>query len=433
MLSAESTMADAEAPRPAEVPPEEPAAALAEEAAPSPEPPPKPKRRRRPRPKRVPEVGPVEAAAEAEAEPEPEGLELPTRFERGEPGARPGIDLADLAAMPKGQPSPVTCIDYGPDRYEVRHIVDLEDFIIKRRENWVAVRWINVDGLDPAVIRALAIKYGVHPLAIEDLFQTGQRPKFDSFEGKDERDVSLFLIVRMIQLVEEVLDSEQISIFVGKNTILTFQQSPGDIWDPIRQRIARDGSRMRSQDASYLLYALLDAIVDHCFPVLEHYGDRLEELEELVLEGPDRKTIQQVHRLKRDLLLLRRAVWPMREVINGLQREPLECISETSRTYLRDVYDHAVQIMDIIETYREVSSSLTETYMSSTSNRLNEVMKVLTIIGTIFIPLTFLAGVYGMNMPIPENQKQWAYPVFWAVCVAVASGMLMWFRKRGWI
>ena len=159
----------------------------------------------------------------------------------------------------------------------------------------------------------------------------------------------------------------------------------------------------------------------------------LEELEELVLEGADRRTMKKVHKLKRDLLLLRRAVWPMREVINGLQREPLECISETSRTYLRDVYDHAVQIMDIIETYREVSSSLTETYMTSASNRLNEVIKVLTIIGTIFIPLTFLAGVYGMNMPIPENQKEWAYPVFWGVCAFVAGGMLMWFRKRGWI
>jgi magnesium transporter len=259
-----------------------------------------------------------------------------------------------------------------------------------------------------------------------------QRPKVDSY-GDATHQKRLFIIVRMIELAKEHLQSEQISIFLGHKTVLTFQESHGDIWDPIRQRISRDGSRMRSQDASYLLYALLDAIVDHCFPVLEHYGDRLEELEELVLAEPDRKTIQQVHKLKRDLLLLRRAVWPMREVINSLQREPIECISETSRTYLRDVYDHAVQIMDIIETYRELSTGLTETYMTSTSNRLNEVIKVLTIIGTIFIPLTFLAGVYGMNMPIPENQKEWAYPAFWGVCVAAAGGMLMWFRKRGWI
>ncbi|MGH9366046.1 MAG: magnesium/cobalt transporter CorA, partial [Thermoanaerobaculia bacterium] len=378
-------------------------------------------------------AAPEADTAAGEAEPEPEGLELPTRFQTGEPGARPGIDLAELAAMPAGEPSPVTCIDYGPGRFEVRKIEDLEDFIIHRRADWVTVRWINVDGLDPAVIRALAIKYGVHPLAIEDLFQTDQRPKFDSFEGRDDRDVSLFLIVRMIQLVGDVLESEQISIFVGKNTVLTFQQSPGDIWDPIRQRIARDTSRMRHQDASYLLYALLDAIVDHCYPVLEHYGDRLEDLEELVLEQPDRKTIKQVHRLKRDLLLLRRAVWPMREVINGLQREPLACISDMTRTFLRDVYDHAVQIMDIIETYREVATSLTETYMTSTSNRLNEVMKVLTIIGTIFIPLTFLAGVYGMNMPIPENQWAASYPVFWGICLAVAGGMLYLFRRRDWL
>jgi len=239
--------------------------------------------------------------------------------------------------------------------------------------------------------------------------------------------------VRMIQRVEEQLQSEQISIFVNQNTVLTFQEQPGDIWDPIRKRLAVAGSRMRQLDASYLLYALLDAIVDHCFPVLEYYGDRLEELEDEVIERPAPKVVQQIHQLKRDLLLLRRALWPMREVINGLQREPHECVRETTRYYLRDVYDHAVQIMDIVETYREVAASLTENYMTSMSNRLAEVMKVLTIIGTIFIPLTFLAGVYGMNMPIPENSKEWAYPVFWIICLVLSGGMLYWFRKRGWI
>jgi magnesium transporter len=190
---------------------------------------------------------------------------------------------------------------------------------------------------------------------------------------------------------------------------------------------------MRELDASYLLYALLDAIVDYCFPVLEYYGDRLQELEDLVLDRPDRATLQEIHQVKRELLLLRRAVWPMREVVNGLLREPHECIGDMTRMYLRDVYDHTIQIMDIIETYRELASSLTETYMSAMSNRLSEVMKVLTIIGTIFIPLTFLAGVYGMNMPIPENQWSGSYLVFWAVCLVVAGSMLYWFRKRGWI
>ncbi len=360
--------------------------------------------------------------------------ELPTRFQAGEPGARPGVELAELAAMPRWKvPAPVQVIDYGPDREEQRAITDLDAFISARRADWVAVRWINVDALDPAVIRALAIKYGIHPLAIEDLLQTHQRPKLETWVKDAAREASLFVIVRMIQLVEGELQSEQISIFVNRNTVLTFQESPGDIWDPIRKRLGVAGSRMRQLDASYLLYALLDAIVDHCFPVLEHYGDRLEEIEDLVVERPEPRVIQRLHQLKRDLLLLRRAVWPLREVINGLQREPHECVSETTRTYLRDVYDHAVQIMDIVETYREVAASLTENYMTSMSNRLAEVMKVLTIIGTIFIPLTFLAGVYGMNMPIPENTKEWAYPVFWGICLALAGGMLMWFRKRRWI
>jgi magnesium transporter len=365
---------------------------------------------------------------------ETEGLELPTRFRKGKPGARPGVDLAELEKMPVTARVPVTVIDYGPDRFEARRVEDFDAFVHERRAEWVAVRWINVDGLsDPNVIRALAIKYGLHPLAIEDLMTPNQRPKLDPYEREGERAPHLFLIVRMVQLIDERLESEQISVFVNANTVITFQVEPGDIWDPIRQRIQKPGSRMRQLDASYLLNALLDAIVDHCFPVLEHYGDRLEELENLVLDRPSRETINEIHQLKRELLLLRRAVWPMREVINGLQREPHECISETSRMYLRDVYDHAIQIMDIIETYREVATSLTETYMTSMSNRLSEVMKVLTIIGTIFIPLTFLAGVYGMNMRIPENQWAGSYPIFWSVCIVLAGGMMYWFRKRGWL
>jgi magnesium transporter len=363
-----------------------------------------------------------------------DGLELPTRFRTGEPGARPGIDLDQLQEMPALEAQvPIRCIDYAPDRVEIRQITDFDAFVHSRREPWVKVRWINVDGLDPIAIRALAIKYGLHPLAIEDLMSTNQRPKLEPYTAEGGRPPHLFLIVRMIQRIEGKLESEQISMFVGREIVITIQEAPGDIWDPIRARIEKVGSRLRELDASFLAYALIDAIVDHCFPVLEFYGDRLEDLEDLVLQSPDRNTITDVHEVKRELLLLRRAVWPMREVVNAMQREPHECMSDTTRTYLRDVYDHLVQIMDIIETYREVGTSLTETYMTSMSNRLSEVMKVLTIIGTIFIPLTFLAGVYGMNMPIPENAHAIAYPIFWGICVAVAGSMLYWFRKRGWL
>jgi magnesium transporter len=370
-----------------------------------------------------------------EEEEDGEGLELPTRFRRGRPGQRPGIDAAQLESMPApAERVPITCIDFAPDRVETHRITDFEAFIRSPRAKWIQVRWINVDGLsDPGAIRALAIKYGLHPLAIEDVMNVGQRPKLDPYPADGDRPAHIFEIIRMIQHTEGGLESEQLSMFVGRNFVITIQESPGDIWDPIRQRLEKPGSRLRTLDASYLAYALIDAIVDHCFPVLEHYGDRLEELEDLVLERPDRETIQEIHALKRELLLLRRAVWPMREVVNAMQREPHECMSEITRTYLRDVYDHLIQIMDIIETYREVGTSLTETYMTSMSNRMSEVMKVLTIIGTIFIPLTFLAGVYGMNMRIPENQWVGSYPIFWAVCIVLAGGMVVWFRKRGWL
>jgi magnesium transporter len=366
--------------------------------------------------------------------PESRNLQIPTRFRKGRPGARPGVDVADLARMPAAARVPVTVIDYSPEKSEVRTVDDFDAFIEQRRPDWVKVRWINVDGIsDPAVIRALAIKYGLHPLAIEDLMTPNQRPKLEPYAAEEGRGAHLFLVVRMVERQGGHLTSEQISIFENLSTIVTFQEEPGDIWDPIRERIQKPDSRMRELDASYLLYALLDAIVDYCFPVLEYYGDRLQELEDLVLDRPDRGTLQEIHQVKRELLLLRRAVWPMREVVNGLLREPHECVREMTRMYLRDVYDHTIQIMDIIETYRELASSLTETYMSAMSNRLSEVMKVLTIIGTIFIPLTFLAGVYGMNMPIPENQWSGSYLVFWAVCLVVAGMMLYWFRKRGWI
>ena len=237
----------------------------------------------------------------------------------------------------------------------------------------------------------------------------------------------------MIELKEGRLQSEQISIFLGHNTVLTFQETRGDVWDAIRSRILTKGSRLRQNDASFLVYSLLDAIVDHIFPILEHYGDRLEDLEDWVLSRPDRAALREIHRVKRELLLLRRAVWPMREMVHSLARETHECLSENTRTYLRDVYDHTVQIIDILETYREVAIGLTETYMTAMSNRLNEVMKVLTMISVVFIPMTFLSGVFGMNFHSFPWGWRFAFPVFALCCLALALGMLTAFRKRGWL
>jgi magnesium transporter len=358
-------------------------------------------------------------------------------FRKGKPGAAPGVEHDEIKKLPSGtSPVYVSCIDYSQDQVLVQDVNDLGGFLAHHRPEWSAVRWINVDGLtDMEVIHALAAKYQLHPLAVEDLIKIPERPKVESIGGSDsEFQTRLFIIARMLQIDEGRLQNEQVSIFLGHKTVLTFQENRGDVWDPIRQRIQRKGSRLRLNDASFLVYALLDAIVDHCFPILEYYGDRLEELEDLVLSDPQRTTISAIHKIKRELLLLRRAAWPMREVISILHKEPHECMSDVTRVYLRDIYDHIVQIIDIIETYRELANDLTETYISSVSNRMNEVMKVLTVIGTIFIPLTFLAGVYGMNFHyFPELEMAWAYPAFWAVCVVVSGTMLVLFHRRGWL
>jgi magnesium transporter len=329
----------------------------------------------------------------------------------------------------------VSCIDYSAQQAVFEEIEDLPAFIARHRQDWSAVRWINVDGLsDLGVVRALAEKYRLHPLALEDVLHVPQRPKMQAYEDDGTYQARLFIITRELELREGQLHTEQVSIFVGHRTVLTFQESPGDVWNPIRQRIRTPGSQLRLNDASFLCYSLIDATVDETFPILENFGDRLELLEDLVLQRPGPEVIQEIHRAKRELLLVRRALWPMREVLSKMQREPHECFSEVTRTYMRDVYDHAVQAIDIVETYREVAGGLAETYMTAMSNRMNEIMKVLTIIGTIFIPLTFLAGVYGMNFHhFPELEWPYAYPLFWGICIATAVAMITWFRRRGWL
>jgi len=343
------------------------------------------------------------------------GLRLPRRFKKAAPGSAAGIEPHELHPVP-GQPvsARITCIDYSAAETVAEEVTDLPGFIDRHRPDWSAVRWINVDGLgDLGVVRALAEKYHLHPLAIEDVLHVPQRPKVQAYEEDAGFQARLFIIVRELELRENILHTEQVSIFVGHRTVLTFQETPGDVWDPIRQRIRTPGSLLRRNDASFLAYSLIDAVVDESFPILELFGDRLEELEDRVLQHPSPDTIQEIHRVKRELLLVRRALWPMREVLSKMQREPHECFSELTQTYIRDVYDHAVQAIDIVETYREVATGLTETYMTSMSNRMNEIMKVLTIMGTIFIPLTFLAGVYGMNFHhFPELDWPYAYPVF---------------------
>jgi magnesium transporter len=344
--------------------------------------------------------------------------------------AQPTVPVPTAAEAPLR----VVCVDYCPERTECHEVGDLADFLTRHRPPWSRVRWISISGNHRLEdLMPFAEKYQLHPLAIEDVASGAQRPKVEDYAASGDLPGRLFIVGRVVHLLNGQLHDEQISLFLGRTTLLTFQETPGGIFDSIHRRIEVQGTRLREHDASFLCYALLDAIVDSYFPFLEYYSDRIEEAEEELLDDPRQFTLQKVHAVKRGLLLLRRAIWPMREITAQLLRDKHECLSDTTLTYFRDVYDHCVQIIDLNETYHEIASALTETYMSVMSNRMNEIVKVLTVISTIFIPLTFVAGVYGMNMPIPENQWEWSYPAFWGGCLLISLGMLAWFRRRGWI
>jgi magnesium transporter len=351
------------------------------------------------------------------------------------PGAAPGIEPHELELLGStGQKVHVAVVDYGPDECDFRQIDDVQAFIPTHRPDWSQVRWIRVTGLtDMAVIRGIAEKYELHPLAIEDLLHLGQRPKVEDYTASKEHSGRLFVVAQLVRRLDEKLRSDQISFFLGRRTLISFQEREETLFDAIDHRIRTKNSRIRLNDASFLLYSLLDAIVDHFFPVLEELSTRLEDLEESVFAGRDPQVLKDIHQGKRELILLRRTAWPMRELINQLHRDNHEGLSDTTRTYMRDVYDNLIQVLDLLETYREFLNSLTETYLSAVSQRLNDIVKTLTIISTIFVPLTFFAGVYGMNMPIPENESEWSYPLFWGFCLVVAAGMIGMFRRRGWI
>jgi magnesium transporter len=316
---------------------------------------------------------------------------------------------------------------YGPGEFTEQQIQSpeaLASFIGK----W-PVLWINVDGLgDAEAIRKIGEIFGIHPLALEDVIHAQQRPKVEPYENY------LFIIMQML-LTGDVLDMEQLSLFLGKNFVLTFQERPGgDCFPLVRDRIRRNHARIRGAGADHLAYALVDAVVDYYFPLLERYGERLETVEDEVVARPSGRTVANIHRVKRDLLMLRRTAWPMREAINSLVRDESPFIARETRTYLRDCYDHAVRIIDILETDRETAFGLLETYLSATSNRMNEVIKVLTVITTIFMPLTFIAGIYGMNfMHMPELSRPWGYPAVLASMAAIGLGMLFYFRRKGWL
>lgn len=291
--------------------------------------------------------------------------------------------------------------------------------------------WINIDGVhDVEIMEKIQNHFNIHPLAMEDILHTTQRPKIDEY------DENLFIVIRMFVYDQEnrELKNEQVSIIMSKNYLITFLEDPGDVFDPVRERIRKTGTKIRKNKTDFLAYSILDAIVDSYFHILEHLGEEIEELEDRLVINPQKEDLQLVHRMRRNMILLRKSMWPLREVISYLQRNDHGVIKSSTHIYLRDVYDHIIQIIDTIESYRDMIIGMLDVYLSSTSNKLNEVMKVLTVISTLFIPLTFLAGVYGMNFEhFPELGYEWMYPWgFWLITVVIILGMIGFFKRKKW-
>jgi len=323
----------------------------------------------------------------------------------------------------------ITFIDYDERSFQEKQVANIEECL--KLKDTPTVSWINIDGIhDIELIEKLGRGFELHPLLLEDILSTGQRPKFEDYEKY------IFIVLKMLSYndVSQSVEAEQVSLVLGPNYVLSFQECVGDVFENIRDRIRNAKGRVRKMEADYLAYSLIDAIVDYYFFILEKFGEKIESIEEEVLGDPTEKTVQQIHSLKREMISLRKSVWPLRELIGGLQKSESPLIKETTDIYLRDVYDHTIQIIDTIESSRDIVSGMLEIYLSSLSNKMNAVMKVLTIIATLFIPLTFVAGIYGMNFKyMPELEWRWAYPILWLVMIAVAVIMLFYFRRKKWL
>ncbi|HUS97863.1 MAG TPA: magnesium/cobalt transporter CorA [Hyphomicrobiaceae bacterium] len=347
---------------------------------------------------------------------------------RAKPGAMPGqVTPAADAAKPT-----VSVFAYGTDKVVELPSAELDD--IKALRSKHKVIWIDVSATgDAALILALGEMFGLHRLALEDVVNTHQRPKAENYDDHT------FLIARMLNLASPA-GTEQVAFFLGQDFLLTFQSIPGDCFEPVRQRIRNGRGRIRSASADYLCYALIDTIVDSYFPELERVGEVLEELEDAVVSNPDRAHVEALHDIKRELLMLRRSVWPHREMLNTLVRDDHALITRDTQVFLRDCYDHTIQLMDIVETYREIATGLMDLYISSVSTKLNEIMKVLTIIATIFMPLTFISGLYGMNFDrtasawnMPELGWKFGYLFALGLMIFSTAGLLWYFYRNGWM
>ncbi|MBD2663454.1 magnesium/cobalt transporter CorA [Richelia sinica] len=349
-----------------------------------------------------------------------------------QPGTPPGTIIIDENAE---QPN-IVLIDYNRANLVNKKLQQPEDCF--QYLDTESVSWVDVQGLgNRDIIQRLGQVFDLHPLVLEDVVNMAERPKVEDYEDQ------LVIIARMVvpNINNHSFHSEQVSFVLGKYYLLTIQEEPEyDCFQSVRNRIEKGKGIIRRQSADYLAYSLLDAIIDGFFPVLELYGERLEELEEEVIFNPNQHTLQQIYQIRRELLQLRRAIWPQRDAINTLIRDGSELISEEVRIYLRDCYDHTVQVMDMVETYRELASGLMDVYLSAVGNKMNEIMKLLTVVSAIFIPLTFIAGIYGMNFNtekspfnMPELNWYWGYPFCLGLMALIAVVLLFIFWRRGWL
>lgn len=327
----------------------------------------------------------------------------------------------------KGEAVKVSLYNYAGSHCDERAVSDLSTLQPPADET---VTWVNVSGVHNVdVLETFGKQFSLHPLLLEDIANTDQRPKLDDYE------TYIFLVIKMLTTTDRgEIQVEQVSFVLGRNFVLSFQENGTDVFQPVRERLRGGKGRLRQNGSDYLLYALVDAIVDQYFAVLELLGERIETLQERVMADPRPDTLKDIHALKRQLLFVRRAVWPLREATNSLSRTECLFLHEPTKVFFRDVYDHVVQIVDTIETLREMVSASLDIYLSSVSYRLNAVMRVLTVITTIFMPLSFIASIYGMNFEyMPELKWAWGYPVILGLMGVVAAAMLAGFRQRNWL
>jgi magnesium transporter len=323
----------------------------------------------------------------------------------------------------------IRLIDYDEKQLQEKELKSVKECFPCKDEPTVS--WINIDGLhDIEAIEKVGKHFNIHPLVLEDIVNTGQRPKAEDFGDY------VYIVLKMLYYDEEEdeVKSEQFSLILGSNFLISFQERVGDVFELVRERIRKGKGRIRKAGVDYLAYALMDAVVDRYFHIMEIFGGKIEALEEELIENPRTQTLETIHTMKREMIYFRKQVWPLREVLGSLVRGEFSLISETTAVYLRDVYDHTIQVIDTLESLRDVLGGMLDLYLSTISNRMNEVMKVLTIVATIFIPLSFAAGIYGMNFKyMPELEWQWGYFMFWGIIVVIVIAMVAYFKRKAWL